>query len=175
MLLKENALEIKIRPYYSKTCTQYRFSCTKCAKELWYRKSELKRVSGLCGKCNRNITIKLAIEGAKLKTKKRKYERVFNNFKRLNRDKENTITYDQFLEFCNDSKCHYCLIEVKRTEYGTGSMAYFLDRKDNNIGYTKENCVTCCSKCNYTKSNKYTYVEWFGMTEYFRNLNNENK
>lgn len=28
-----------------------------------------------------------------------------------------------------------------------------IDRLDNNIGYTKENCVTACSKCNRMKSN----------------------
>jgi hypothetical protein len=29
-----------------------------------------------------------------------------------------------------------------------------VDRIDNSIGYTKENCVPCCTICNWAKSNR---------------------
>ena len=39
------------------------------------------------------------------------------------------------------SLCHYC-----------GSNQYIgVDRKENNIGYSKENCVPCCFPCNRMK------------------------
>jgi len=49
-----------------------------------------------------------------------------------------------------------------------GSRSYKLDRMNNDSGYTKDNCVVCCWKCNQSKGNRYTYEEWYGMTAYFR-------
>ena len=34
-----------------------------------------------------------------------------------------------------------------------------LDRKDNNLGYVKDNLCICCYLCNRTKSNFFTYDE----------------
>jgi hypothetical protein len=48
------------------------------------------------------------------------------------------------------------------------SRAYQLDRKDNALGYSVDNCVVCCHRCNDAKSNGYDYEEWYGMTAYFR-------
>lgn len=91
------------------------------------------------------------------------------------RNIEYSLTLDEFLEFVKIDKCHYCFTKIKWTEYSTDIInkpdckaRYNLDRKDNNIGYTKDNCVVCCKRCNYAKSNKYSYKEWYGMTEYFR-------
>ncbi len=42
--------------------------------------------------------------------------------------------------------CAYCGTIVKST---TGSN---IDRIDSNIGYTAENCVSCCSACNSAKN-----------------------
>lgn len=38
--------------------------------------------------------------------------------------------------------------------------AYYLDRKDSFEGYSVENCVVCCSRCNQAKSNFFTYEQW---------------
>lgn len=32
-----------------------------------------------------------------------------------------------------------------------GPQTDFIDRADNNLGYTKENSVPCCSECNFCK------------------------
>jgi hypothetical protein len=168
----EKALEIKIRPYGKKTCTQYRYECIDCKKELWYRKKEAIRVSGLCGKCNRKETIKHAVNGARIKLRKRPFERLYNNFVRLNHKRQKIdLTYEEFYRFCLDDICHYCHVKVNRIKYGQGSQSYLLDRKDNNLGYTKENCITCCTRCNFSKSNKFTYEEWFNMCNYLRKQN----
>lgn len=34
-----------------------------------------------------------------------------------------------------------------------------LDRLDNDLGHTNENCVPCCSICNYVRSNEFTPEE----------------
>src|ERR1019366_1694330 len=66
-------------------------------------------------------------------------------------------------------ECHYCgteiiwpkLYEIRLTSGGHRKQCSRsnLDRMNNDIGYTAENCVVCCFSCNTTKSNKLTYEE----------------
>ena len=50
------------------------------------------------------------------------------------------LTKEQFQEL-SSHECHYC---GKDGPNG-------IDRVDNSIGYTFENCVPCCKHCNYVK------------------------
>lgn len=45
--------------------------------------------------------------------------------------------------------CHYCNISNRGG----------IDRKNNNVGYIKSNCLPCCPKCNISKHTK-TYKEF---------------
>lgn len=58
------------------------------------------------------------------------------------------------------NECHYCGNYPSTVAGLTGNTVdrhngrfktNGIDRKDNNIGYTKENCVTCCKNCNLMK------------------------
>ncbi len=51
------------------------------------------------------------------------------------------LTPEQFAKIC-EQPCHYC-----------GDLDDYngIDRKDNNIGYELENCLPCCTTCNYAK------------------------
>lgn len=80
------------------------------------------------------------------------------------------ITYEDFVEFTKTKLCHYCFKPIKWVAHGKKVTAYYLDRMDNTKGYLKDNCVVCCIRCNLGKSNKYDYEEWYGMTEYFRDM-----
>jgi hypothetical protein len=51
---------------------------------------------------------------------------------------------DQFLSFW-EKPCHYCGDKID----GIG-----IDRIDNSLGYTIENCVPCCEDCNRMKMTK---------------------
>lgn len=87
--------------------------------------------------------------------------------------KEVSLTFGEFLEFTKQTKCHYCHSTLDWKPYYTVNNeyvggAYYLDRKDNNIGYHKENIVACCTKCNIAKGSRFLYEEWYGMTKYFR-------
>ena len=65
------------------------------------------------------------------------------------------------LDFTKINNCHYCgddILWVKHT--GTGQHRYNLDRKDSNKGYSKDNCVVCCKKCNYMKGSEFSYEEF---------------
>lgn len=63
--------------------------------------------------------------------------------------------------------CHYCGTSPSniciRPGKSFGSFTYNgIDRVDNNKGYTIENCVACCKRCNYSKSNytKDDFLNW---------------
>ena len=62
------------------------------------------------------------------------YRCLYNNFKRLN--KGECMTFEDFLVFMEDTKCHYCSAPVSR------------------------NCVTCCMRCNRGKNENFTYDQW---------------
>jgi hypothetical protein len=82
-----------------------------------------------------------------------------------------TVTYEEFVEFTSVTKCHYCAAGIPWKPYISGKTnAYYLDRKDNVIGYTKENCVVCCTRCNYGKSFSFSYDEWVAIGKTIKRL-----
>lgn len=90
------------------------------------------------------------------------YNRMLDAAKRTNR--ECTITYKDYLKLTETPNCHYCKHPIKwepyirRKNHGTYA-GYNLDRKDNTIGYTNENCVVCCKICNHIKGKMLMYEE----------------
>lgn len=76
------------------------------------------------------------------------------------------VTFGEFLEFTKLLSCHYCAAPIPWRPHC--SEAYFLDRKDNNIGYLRDNLVVCCPRCNHAKGDRFTYDEWVCMTSALR-------
>lgn len=137
----------------------YLFKCQECDTIIKVRSDALKSSTGLC---------KVHAQ------QKRPFESIYECLKRDHRGIKVTISYEEYLEFTKQDKCHYCYERINWIPYSASkgeykSRAYYLDRKNNNLEYSKENCVVCCSKCNRARGNRYTYEEWYGMTEYFRN------
>jgi hypothetical protein len=83
--------------------------------------------------------------------------------------KSNDLSFKDFLEFTKISQCHYCDRTVnwpkcsrRRDEKGNllrNKSGYQLDRKENDKGYSLENCVVCCQKCNSIKGSSLNYKE----------------
>jgi hypothetical protein len=88
------------------------------------------------------------------------------------RDHMLELSYDDFVAYTKISRCHYCFALInwckENRAHNKGGYAYNLDRKDSRKGYTDENCVVCCGRCNRGKSNLFSYEEWRAMTEIFR-------
>jgi hypothetical protein len=60
------------------------------------------------------------------------------------------LEYKEILKNC----CHYCQSDISQ-ETGSG-----LDRKQNDLGYTADNVLTCCGKCNLSRNENFTVEEW---------------
>ena len=103
---------------------------------------------------------------------KRPYQWCYTRLKNVSRYPVK-LTYEEFFEFTKVTRCHYCNSEVVWNLHNRGINGnhnkYNLDRKDNSLGYSKDNCVVCCWRCNDGKGSRFTYEEWYGMTQYFRN------
>lgn len=73
-----------------------------------------------------------------------------------------TLSYDDYLAFTK-LNCHYCEEKIPWEKWSKGSgynKAYYIDRIDNSKGYDKDNCVACCTECNFTRGNRYSYEEF---------------
>ena len=89
------------------------------------------------------------------------YKKILNDSRKI----PCNLTFVEFLEFTKISNCEYCNCFInwdlsKHRNKNSFSYKYFLDRKDSKVGYTKNNCVVCCTRCNFVKSNKFTHSEF---------------
>lgn len=75
-----------------------------------------------------------------------------------------TIPFEIFLELISKC-CTYCQGPLPQTRAG-------LDRKDNAMGYTIDNVTPCCTDCNATRSNNFSYEEFleFSKTDLFKRI-----
>ena len=64
------------------------------------------------------------------------------------------LTKEEFRKI-TESSCYYCSSEPKQKMRATTNFSVYtyngIDRLDNNLGYTVENCVPCCGTCNAMK------------------------
>ncbi len=164
MLDKNKALLICVK---NKIKT-FMFKCIMCEDYIFPQSSHLKKHSGKCRKCAQ---------------KKKPYEHILNELiHTCNKRNKNevTINYDDFIELIKISKCHYCYKDLIFNPYTRDknsnyvSRAYQLDRKNNNLGYTKENVVTCCWNCNRMKSDIYSYEDFIKLSPILKEIHNNN-
>ena len=92
--------------------------------------------------------------------KKRPFEALFNTLIGQAKGRADVrLTYEEYLEFTAEDSCHYCGSELVWEPFNKMN-GHKLDRKDNSIGYTKDNCVVCCPRCNRAKSDHFTYEQF---------------
>jgi hypothetical protein len=156
MLLKENSRLVEVKK--SKSGSKYKvfhFDCTECKKGIKAQISHLKTHSGKCTSCAQ---------------KKEPYLFIYNELKNhRNRNVDFDLSFNELLEFINKPECHYCNTKLIYHKHSRGlnglaiSRAHHLDRKDNSLGYKKENVVQCCWECNRLKSDRFSYDEFIQL------------
>ena len=84
--------------------------------------------------------------------------KLIRDYKRHAKDRELewSLTEEQVVELTKQD-CYYCGVKpnnISKSAIYNGSYTYNgLDRVDNNKGYTIDNVVPCCKKCNTIKGN----------------------
>lgn len=159
-LTRENQEIINFKEYNVKGRHVYLVKCNYCNYEYCSTIGNFKdaRKSGKCCKKCSNIQNKTY---KSLTMSEAQVGIIFSNYKASAKIKKRnfSLSRDEFKELIF-SKCHYCganpnSFRIDRTKLVRVSDSAFLsngiDRKDNNIGYTIKNSLTCCEDCNRAK------------------------
>lgn len=142
------------------TSRVYIFDCFECKKhEIRPEEKYLKKHSGKCRFCvHKGIPYKSSYNHLK--------DGVARTNKRRRKQKSFNLSFEEFLEFTKQKNCHYCNSEIHWVKHtGSGQHKYNLDRKDSSLGYSKENCVVCCKRCNYMKGSEFSHDEFIQVVE----------
>lgn len=157
MLDIKNAIRVEYDTYVSGNTKVYVFVCKGgCGKEVRIQNQALSRRSGKCVRCT--------------KRNRHPYQTLYNSFvssvKRRDKVIENTLSFEDFLFLTDIRCCCYCNATVQWKEYRNGP--YNLDRKDSSKGYSLDNVVVCCYRCNSIKRNFYNHEEFSAIMLYMR-------
>lgn len=141
---------------YSKQKKTYKLECT-CGKTCEGSSSMLTRKIGnlltdghaSCKTCANLYRASVKDNNDQLIVNKARYKEYVNSAKKRN------VSWDlSFEHACTlfSDVCYYCGEAPYQYRKGKGEVLYTgIDRKDNNIGYTITNVVSCCKKCNTAK------------------------
>jgi len=148
----KDSLGTKTLKFKSGPVTVYLFKCLVCSKDLEIRKQHIPYSTGKCKKHSGML---------------RPFEASFGAIKKSAKERNLSfnLTYNQYIKFTKIKNCYYCnnLIQWNPyNEHGKNSPAYYLDRKQNKVGYSKNNCVVCCTTCNWAKRNM-KFIDFINM------------
>lgn len=161
----ENKPHILIKNHTSWWC---KCSCGK--RKIVGAEALMHRRSRSCG-CKK---INLRFKTLNIDQRHSTVKRCFEAYKRgaIVRKHEFKLTIEEF-ETLTQGNCHYCgekPQQVYKRKYVDGISFIYngIDRIDNNYGYMKKNCVSCCYKCNRAKANM-TQKEFFELIKKITN------
>ena len=132
--------------YYQKTGNlKVDYVCDRGNKVFTKSYSKI-RIQKMCSNCRKTNSHRIGIDTA--------FKTLFSDYKRnaKTRHFEFSISENDFKSLTQQA-CFYCgnaptyVKHAKRGNYIYNGV----DRRNNDIGYTMENCVPCCKKCNYAK------------------------
>ncbi len=148
------------------------FYCTECGTELYIRADYVAKHKKLCRSCfkksnwadpeNRARYMKTFVyrqpKPFKLPYGESSFNLLYRSYERgaINRNLEFNLTKDEFREITSKN-CEYCGAPPlqksphKNIRINGHYIHNGIDRKDPSVGYTVDNCVASCSKCNYAK------------------------
>lgn len=148
--------------------------CKDCGKELFVRNDYLKMHKGRCQRCAKLYNwyndeyVKKCSESHKgkenlyrrLPTGEANFNGLYGSYKRSAQARgiEFQLSVETF-RILTKGNCYYCGVEPNQ-KYDEKSNKWIItgywiyngvDRKNDDVGYTDDNCVSCCKICNYAK------------------------
>lgn len=155
---------------WEKDKKKYKVECVCGTVKLKPRLGLLEKNSRSCGCKSLDLRFKTKIEESTLEDRMiSRYAAIYNGYESSAKRKE--LLFEISLEYfmiLAQQNCEYCghspraFLFTNKTQrlYGTDYTKYNgVDRVDNTIGYTKNNCVPCCKICNYAKRNM-AHEDW---------------
>lgn len=140
--------------------------CPNCQKELilnrdnFYYRSTVGTFASFCKACSSRKRSKKGRAPKGIFTPEVKAKTLLSRYKRL--DSKKKLETDLSMEFlinCVGAECTYCKFPA------TG-----IDRIDNSVGHTDNNCVPCCYECNIARNNNFSHEEMFIIGETIRQV-----
>lgn len=158
---KGSRLEVSVFDLPTSSNVKIKYKCDDCcavksvsANTLFYRENSQYKKTGetLCSSCaNKRMS---GESNSQYRHGNSRYCEYRSNAKR--RGIDFNLSIGDF-EKTTSAECHYCggfSFEWDERSRGNG-----IDRKDSSIGYFIDNCVPCCSKCNFVK-NSMPYMDF---------------
>lgn len=149
-----------------------------CGNKCYVRTTRLTKDNpqSSCKVCSDNRWAKIRILDSFLSLRRRIYRTYQRGAK--NRNYEFNLTFEQ-VDSIIQQNCHYCNeepVENKGDQVYTYGQGVFkrngIDRLNNNLGYTLNNVVPCCDKCNTAKMDisENDFYKWIQKVYYNLNL-----
>jgi hypothetical protein len=153
-------------PFYQVRCN----NCSNLYESTYYNIADPRKVGVSCRKCSNNIHRNYE----RLTASEAQLSIVYSNYKSRAklRNREFNLSKEEFEQFVR-SNCHYCnqkpnrirLDRIKgRRVQSISHLLNGIDRKDSDLGYTKENSLPCCEDCNKGKRNL-SYKSFLGLVK----------
>lgn len=126
-------------------------------RDVYKKQISKPRICELCGKSYIPTSLRQKYCGSQTligscskKRWKRKHNHSYFFRSALKRKKHFALSKEKFNDLKSIRKCCYC---------GRDGQLMTIDRKDNNIGYTDDNCVASCHFCNNVKGGHYKFEQ----------------
>ncbi len=136
--------------------TRWLCRCTLCGREKITTTNNLCRGGGSSCWCQAFTPEIIARRSAGLIREHAGFTEIIGSYRRnaMKRGYQFQINDEQAMKLFKGN-CHYCGVEPKMIIKKSKIPFVYngIDRTDNTIGYTTENCVSCCGVCNKAKMN----------------------
>jgi hypothetical protein len=145
--------------------------CSCSEKNKIILRSDALNVTQSCG-CLRN---EKTSERSKINYGEASFNHLYAHYKRHARTRNLiwNLNQEDFRKLINQN-CFYCGCEPQQKWGKSINNGYYIyngiDRKDNNIGYNIENCVSCCGECNRAKLNFSIDIFWNKINKIHENF-----
>ena len=140
-----------------------------CGKEIIVMAGSLRSgKTRSCG-CLRRETLEKTKYATRLALGVAAFNKIYNEYRcsARKRDLHFSLTKEQFRHLTK-GRCHYCNRSPSQIKLGNGKRGDYIyngiDRVDNSKGYSVENCVPCCGRCNFAKGTA-TQTEFIQMCQ----------